>query len=93
MLGASRDKDIKGMARELCGISDRFILTRSKVQRAEDPARIKEFVTKKCVITQTVPEALAKALQTAGPGDLVLVTGSFFVIGEAKEALGGKSAL
>ena len=42
----------------------------------------------KARITQTVPQALAEALSIAGDKDLVCVTGSLFVVGEAVEQLG-----
>ena len=39
--------------------------------------------------TQSTKEALDRALASAGPGDLVLVTGSLFVAAEAREAVLG----
>ena len=37
----------------------------------------------------SVPEALARALAVASPDDLVLVSGSLYVVGAARAALGG----
>ncbi|MBV8235884.1 MAG: hypothetical protein JO075_09310 [Acidimicrobiia bacterium] len=36
----------------------------------------------------SVPEALARALAVAGPDDLVLISGSLYVVGAARAALG-----
>jgi dihydrofolate synthase/folylpolyglutamate synthase len=36
----------------------------------------------------SVPEALARALTMASPDDLVLVSGSLYVVGAARAALG-----
>ena len=36
----------------------------------------------------SVPEALARALAVAAPDDLVLVSGSLYVVGAARAALG-----
>ena len=40
-------------------------------------------------VAGSVPEALARALAIAGPDDLVLVTGSLYVVGAARAALTG----
>jgi dihydrofolate synthase/folylpolyglutamate synthase len=36
----------------------------------------------------SIPEALARALAVASPDDLVLITGSLYVVGAARAALG-----
>lgn len=94
VLGVSKDKDVKGMLEELLPICDSLILTKSKVlARALEPAKIKEFVdvvkhnVKDIILTSNVEDALNKALFNAGQDDLILVTGSLFVVGEAKENL------
>ena len=91
VLGVSKDKDIKGMLKELVPISDMIILTKSKiVERAMDPESIDELITprdKDVVVTQNVKDALDRAIRASRPSDLVLVTGSLFVVGEAREIL------
>jgi dihydrofolate synthase/folylpolyglutamate synthase len=37
---------------------------------------------------EDVPEALAAARRLAGPGDVICVTGSLFIVAAAREALG-----
>ncbi|MDD5136055.1 MAG: bifunctional folylpolyglutamate synthase/dihydrofolate synthase [Candidatus Omnitrophica bacterium] len=87
VLGVSKDKDIKGMLEELLPVSDRIILTKAKViERAAEPQRIKEFITrtdKDIYLTSSVKEAVSMARSLAAPDDLILITGSLFVVGEA----------
>ena len=87
--GISKDKDIKGILEELLPIADSIILTKSKVvDRACDPSRLKEFVNgKETILTENVGEALEAAKSKAKENDLVLVTGSLFVVGEARDIL------
>ena len=85
VLGISRDKDIKGLCEELVPLADLVILTKAKADRAEEPRSIKKFITdKKVILTDSVREALRRARAAADANDMILVTGSFFVIGEAK---------
>jgi dihydrofolate synthase/folylpolyglutamate synthase len=44
-------------------------------------------------ITPSVGEAVAAARQAAGPDDLILVTGSLYVVGAARAALAGGGPL
>ena len=91
VLGVSKDKDIKGILEELLPIADRVILTKSKiVERAAEPSAVRAFInagTKDVVLTANVKEALDKAYSKANSEDLILVTGSLFVVGEARELL------
>ncbi|MCX5677593.1 MAG: bifunctional folylpolyglutamate synthase/dihydrofolate synthase [Candidatus Omnitrophica bacterium] len=91
VLGVSKDKDIKGMLKELVPVSDIIILTKSGVaERAMDPEFIGALITpesKVAGITQSVKDAIDMALRKAGASDLVLVTGSLFVVGEARQIL------
>lgn len=92
VLGVSKDKDVKGMLGELLPESGAVILTKSKVlSRALDPAKIRESIlnmkhdVKDIILTHNTEEALSRALSMARPEDLVLITGSLFIIGEVKE--------
>jgi dihydrofolate synthase/folylpolyglutamate synthase len=90
VLGVSKDKDIKGILEELVPAADKIILTKSKVpERAALPAKIKELMSpgdKDIYLTNTVEEAIARARSFADPEDLILITGSLFVVGEAMQA-------
>jgi dihydrofolate synthase/folylpolyglutamate synthase len=77
----SKDKDIKGVCEELARVSDKVVLTRADIPRAEEPEAIRRFFSK-AEVTGGVREAMELAEGMAAPRDLILVTGSFFVIGE-----------
>jgi dihydrofolate synthase/folylpolyglutamate synthase len=92
VLGVSKDKDVKGILGELLPEAGPVILTKSKVlNRALEPARIKEDILatgrgpEDVIITHNTEEALDKALAMAGHEDLVLITGSLYIVGEVKE--------
>jgi folylpolyglutamate synthase/dihydropteroate synthase len=93
VFGASKDKDIKGILEELIPITDSVVLTKSEVvNRALEPAKIKEALAEirsdmGATVTSGVKAALDVARANASPDDLILVTGSLFVVGEAISVL------
>lgn len=93
VLGVSRDKDVSGILEELMPICDSAIFTKSKVtERALEPSIIEQHIRDgRCgiLLTENVSEALTKAKSIASSDDLILVTGSLFVVGEAKEITSG----
>jgi len=93
ILGVSKDKDIKGMLEELLPSAGSVILTKAKVAgRAREPADIKKLIDpagRDAWLTDSVEDAVEKARSLAAPDDLVLITGSLFVVGEARRAIHG----
>jgi dihydrofolate synthase/folylpolyglutamate synthase len=87
VFGASADKDVRGMLRALAPAADLVVLTRAEHPRAADPEALARLA-RPALIARSVPEALATARALAGPADEVVVTGSFYVAGEALAALG-----
>jgi dihydrofolate synthase/folylpolyglutamate synthase len=88
VFGVSKDKDIDGMLAELLPIAHSVILTKSKVtERAMEPSSIRSRIKDKrgVILTESVDVALAEASRKASEEDMILVTGSLFVVGEAKE--------
>jgi dihydrofolate synthase/folylpolyglutamate synthase len=86
IFGTSCDKDVTGMARELKSLADTVIITSSSHPRAASTSTLTQEFTKldmKVDITESVPNALSKALAIAQKADLILVTGSLFVVAEA----------
>lgn len=95
VLGVSYDKDIPRILPELMPAADALVLTRSRHPRAmtnldELAAGAAPFLRPSTPLLHTsdVPEALEHARALAGPGGLVCVTGSLFVVAAAREALG-----
>ncbi|MFH1641207.1 MAG: cyanophycin synthetase, partial [Candidatus Omnitrophota bacterium] len=91
ILGVSEDKDIKGVCRKLRELADEVFLTRADNPRAAEPQALAGyFEHKKVHITNNVKEAQRLARLTAKKEDLILVTGSLFVVGEARKLILGK---
>lgn len=88
VFGASEDKDIPGMFIELMPLVNELIAVKSFHPRAIDPDKLEEMAQTfehpvHCV--EHIPEAMEKALQLVGKEGLVLVTGSIFVVAEARK--------
>ena len=91
LFGVSGDKDVSGMLEVLGEEADTIILTRSFHPRAADPARLAPIVRtlfpdKPVILTDVSASGLQRALELAGPEDLILVTGSIFVVAAVREA-------
>ena len=82
ILGFSKDKDIISMAKMINPMADKIILTKSSNERAVDPEIIKEYFNKNQLIIKNPKEALKYAKKLAKKGDLILVTGSIFLVGD-----------
>jgi len=88
VVGISNDKDIPGICRELRDLADAVIITRARNPRASAPLALREhFNGLTTRITGSVQEALRCAAGRAKKKDLILITGSLFVVGEARAAL------
>jgi Folylpolyglutamate synthase len=89
ILGILADKDINGMISEIR--ADVVITTRSKNPRSADPEKIAEKFKgcEKVFITRDIKEAMGLAKDIASKGDLICVTGSLYLVGEARVILYG----
>ena len=84
IFGISSDKDIKGVCGVLDSACDIMILTRSMSERAKDPAELKKHFSRvDALVTDSVEEAVSKGIKSANKDDLVLVTGSLYLVGGA----------
>jgi dihydrofolate synthase/folylpolyglutamate synthase len=81
--GVMRDKAVGEMASLLFPLSDRVIVTAPANSRAMPP---EEIPAPGATITHSVGEAVA-LLQQATPNDVIFITGSLFVVGEARALL------
>jgi dihydrofolate synthase/folylpolyglutamate synthase len=91
VFGTSVGKDVARMLDALLPIVSTVTLTRSHHERSVSLDQLTRAVTARGVMTTTVPEvreAVGQALALASQGDLVIVTGSLFVVGETLEAYG-----
>jgi dihydrofolate synthase/folylpolyglutamate synthase len=90
IFGASNDKDIEGMFAELLPGAESICLTRSRNPRAADPARLGVLASPYQVqisFASDVGEALVLTRRHASRDDVICVTGSLFVVADARTAL------
>jgi dihydrofolate synthase/folylpolyglutamate synthase len=88
IFGTSCDKDIAGMAKELKSLTRNIIIASSSHPRAASSSMVGQEFAKlgiKVDIIENVYTALSKALAAAQKTDLILVTGSLFVVAEAMD--------
>ena len=90
VIGILHDKDYRGILTELVPLAERVIVTRPQYTRAMDIQALLSEVQRlhgAVVTAETVDDAIARARETAGADDLILVTGSLYVVGEARAVL------
>ncbi len=90
VLGILGDKDYRGIIAELAPLADHVIVTRAEYSRAMDLAELAAEVRTahpSVETAETVGKAIAKARAEADPDDLVVITGSLYVVGEARAVI------
>jgi len=93
LFGAMRDKAIAEMAEILFPLAEHVILTRAENPRSATPEEISHAAARIAVTTyeeESVASALARARLLSGPGGLVVVSGSIYIVGEAIPCLQAK---
>ena len=88
IFGCNSDKDVKGMLNELRYGADKAIFTRSASAKAMSPEDLAEIYSeicgKMCQTATTLGEALQLANSAVDREDLICITGSFYLVGQAK---------
>jgi len=100
VIGVMGDKDAQGIMEPLLPLASEVILTAPQYSRAAAPETLARIVQSlgyfHVDIARTVKDALAmaskRARDNASPS-LIVITGSFYTIGEAKEVIGAKGVL
>lgn len=91
IFGCNSDKDVKGMLHQLQYGADKVIFTRSNSTKAMSPDELGDMYTEICgKMYQTalsLGEALRLAQNAISKEDLICITGSFYLIGQAKSRL------
>lgn len=91
ILGFSQDKDLDNILKEIVLEGDFIMVTRSRNPRAAAPddlyQRVEKLCGKRSKIFDNVQDAVAAAKQTALQGDLICITGSAYLAGEARQIL------
>jgi dihydrofolate synthase/folylpolyglutamate synthase len=88
IFGCSSDKDIDGMLVQLQRGADKVIFTSAGAARSADPqelhARFVENHQRMAQMAPTLMDAYRIALNCVTRDDLICITGSFYLVGEAK---------
>jgi len=88
IFGCNNDKDARGMLEKLQYGADKVVFTRSNSPKAMSPEDLAEIYTEICgKMYQTAPtllQALQLAKNAVSKEDLICITGSFYLIGQAK---------
>jgi len=96
VIGIMGDKDIEGILTQLLPLASETIFTAPSYGRAA-PAEVLASHASSLGYssreTGTVAEAISLAEDLCPPGDIIVVTGSFYTIGEAREVLGKRGVL
>jgi dihydrofolate synthase/folylpolyglutamate synthase len=88
VLGMSTEKDAVAFVRELAPVVARVIVTRARHARAADPEVLASTVRARGIeatIVESAPDAVMRAWDVSDPDDLVVVTGSLFLVGDVLE--------
>jgi dihydrofolate synthase/folylpolyglutamate synthase len=89
--GSSREKAVDEVTGWLFPQVDHVILTRSRIKRALRPEtllRISGHHHDGIEIAATLQEAIDSARSSCAPNDWIVIAGSVFLVGEARELLG-----
>ena len=86
VIGILADKEWKLMLDQIVPVAGTIIATKPNSHRALEPAQIKRYLEKEygidADVVEAVPAALERARRISGKQDLIVVTGSFYTVGE-----------
>jgi folylpolyglutamate synthase/dihydropteroate synthase len=89
IFGAGTTHNPRDLLPAILDMADQLFVTRSQHAKAtpvEDLVTIVQEIGREATPSASVAEALSQALEQAEDKDMVLVTGSLFVVAEAREA-------
>lgn len=100
VFGASDDKDVAGVLHELDSMTPMTVLTRARLSpRAMTPTELLKRYdsvhpaepTLRVSVAATPTSALEQAVAASGPGEVIVVAGSLFLVGEVRDLLTGSA--
>lgn len=87
VVGMLADKDVAAVVAPLRPLVDQWLAVTVPGNRAESAAKLAQKIAhacdKPCLVADDIPAALRVADESSGDDDLVLVTGSFYIVGPA----------
>lgn len=86
ILGILSDKDYEKMVSILTRVSNKVILTKPNSKRAVKPNNLQKYVNNNCevIIKDDYIEAINKAFDLTNEEDIIIVTGSLYLIGDVR---------
>lgn len=90
ILGILADKEVHKMADCIVPISDRVICVTPNSERAETAAELSEIVSSynpNCEYFESYEEAYKKAISCASEDDIILISGSLYMIGDMRKII------
>ncbi len=93
VIGILADKDIESIAERLLSMADRVIAVTPRNERAPEVAafsrRIRPFLGAGARLdtAESISDGIALATRSLGLGDLLVVTGSLYTVGEARDVI------
>ena len=82
VIGVMKDKNIKSIAKKLEKLNPKVVVTKASVSRSREPEEISGYF-KNAEVIPDLKNAVKYAVEKANKDDLVVITGSIFVVGEA----------
>src|SRR3954468_23656985 len=96
IFGCCSDKDVPGMLERITSGADKVIFTPVNNIRSSNPAelaaRYVELYGKMAQVAGSLEDALAIANRAVTKEDLICITGSFYLVGQAKKYFAAKAA-
>lgn len=87
-LGILRDKDVSGIIRGLIRTTDTVVTVQPLSYRAATPEEIAQEIEARHVeAAASIAAGIERAKELAGPGGIVCVAGSLYLIGEARQVI------
>lgn len=96
VLGVLDDKDAQSIVDELAPLADEVIYTRSDSSRSLSPEEFEALCAGRArhsIVKAGLKESLAEARALAGPEDLIVITGSLTMAGQARSILRSEGLL
>lgn len=90
VLGISANKNLAWIIEELAPLATVTVATRAMVPRAAPPQQVAALASRWCphtMVEEDTQKGLAMAIAETQPDDLLLVTGSLYLVGDAKSLL------
>ena len=90
ILGVLNGKDISGIVKELAPLAKEVVVTKPKTERSMEPDDLVREVrryTTNVIVRRAAESALFYALKQASAKDTILLTGSLYLVGEARKFL------